>query len=297
MDACNLSTPYFFADDTSLLFKSRTTSEELITEIHSVSHWLHQNKLDLNESKTFVMNFFETKANTNIQNRPVQKCKTYKYLRVILDASLTFEKHVESICLKLKKWIGIIARLRRTCSRNTVLIFYKTTVVPIFEYGLLINGGTTLNKLQKIKRLQKKILRIVFRKKPSDSIFDTLFEFKILTICELYIKHLLSFSLKSYFGLHSNKMMNEILTANQNFLYNTRSKTTRIMQTKTSKRISTRTSLGYRGRILINFLLKQKILPQLEQETMSCTKVKKLVNALQYSLIIQNDTLKKLVFK
>ena len=28
---------------------------------------------------------------------------------------------------------------------------------------------------------------------------------------------------------------------------------------------------------------------------MSCQKVKKLVNALQYSLIIQNDTLKKLV--
>ena len=92
-------------------------------------------------------------------------------------------------------------------------------------------------------------------------------------------------------------MMNEILTANQNFSYNTRSKTTRIIQTKTSKRISTRTSVGYRGRILINFLLKQKILPQLEQETMSCIKVKKLVNALQYSLIIQNDTLKKLVFK
>ena len=69
-------------------------------------------------------------------------------------------------------------------------MFYKTTVVPIFEYGLLIYGGTTLNKLQKIERLQKKILRIVFRKQPSDSIFDTLFEFKILTICELYLNHL-----------------------------------------------------------------------------------------------------------
>ena len=167
-------------------------------------------------------------------------------------------------------------------------------MVPIFEYGPLIYGGTTLNKLQKIERLQKKILRIVFRKKPSDSIFETLFEFKILTICELYIKHLLSFSLKSYFGLHSSKMRNEILTANQNFSYNTRSKTTRIIQTKTSKRIWTRTSLGYRGRILINFLLKQKILPQLEQETMSCIKPKELVNALQYSLIIQTDTLKNL---
>ena len=92
-------------------------------------------------------------------------------------------------------------------------------------------------------------------------------------------------------------MMKEILTTNQNFSYNTRSKTTRIIQTKTSKNNSTRTSLGYRGRILTNFLLKQKKLTQLEQETMSCIKVKKLVNALQYSLIIQNDTLKKLVLK
>ena len=81
----------------SLLFKNRPTSEELITEIHSVSHWLHQSKLDLNESKTFVMKFFETKANTNTQNCPVQKCNTYKHLGVILDVNLIFEKQVESI--------------------------------------------------------------------------------------------------------------------------------------------------------------------------------------------------------
>ena len=210
MNACKLSTPYFFADDTSLLFKLRPTPEKLNTEIHSVSLWLHQNKLDLNESKTFVKNFFEIKADTNVQNCAVQKCNTYKYLGVILDANLTLEAHVESIYLKLKKWFGIIARLWKTCSRNTILMFYKTTVVPIFEYGLLIYGGTTLNKLQKIEPLQKKILRIVYSKKPNDFIFETLFEFKILTICELCIKHLLSFSLKSYFGLHSNKMMNEI---------------------------------------------------------------------------------------
>ena len=103
VDACKLSTPYFFADDTSLLFKSRPTSEELITEVHSVSHWLHQNKLDLNESKTFVMNFFETKANTNIQNCPVQKCNTYKYLGVILDANLTFEKTCGIHLFKIKE--------------------------------------------------------------------------------------------------------------------------------------------------------------------------------------------------
>ena len=77
--------------------------------------------------------------------------------------------------------------------------------------------------------------------------------------------------------------MNEILTANQNFSFITRSKTTRIIQTKTSKRNSTRTSLGYRCRILIIVLLKQKTLPELEKEAMSCNKIKILVNALHYS--------------
>ena len=60
------------------------------------------------------MIFFETKANTNIQNCAVQKCNTYKYLGIILNANLTFETHMESICLKLKKWIRIIARLMKT---------------------------------------------------------------------------------------------------------------------------------------------------------------------------------------
>ena len=115
-------------------------------------------------------------------------------------------------------------------------MFYETTVVPIFEHGIFIYGRTTLNRLQKIERLQKKILRLVFRKKPSDSIFEILFEFTILTISELYIKNLLLFIFKPYLGLHSNKMMNKILTANENFSYTTRSKTTRIIQTKTLKK-------------------------------------------------------------
>ena len=44
VDDCKLSTPYFFDDDASLLYKRRPTSEELNTEFYSVSHWLHQNK-------------------------------------------------------------------------------------------------------------------------------------------------------------------------------------------------------------------------------------------------------------
>ena len=102
------------------------------------------------------MNFFETKANTNIQNCAGQKCNNYENLGVFLDSNLTFEAHVESICLKLKKWIRIVLSLRKTCIRNTILMFYKTTVVPIFEFGLLIYGGTTLNKLQKLNGYKRK---------------------------------------------------------------------------------------------------------------------------------------------
>ena len=85
---------HFFADETSLLFKKRPTSEKLNSEIHSVSYWLHQNKLDLIESKTFVMSFFETKINTNYQNCAVQKSNTCKYLRLFVDAILNFEAYV-----------------------------------------------------------------------------------------------------------------------------------------------------------------------------------------------------------
>ena len=106
------------------------------------------------------MIFFETKA--NYQNCTVQKCNTYKYLGVILDANSTFEAHAESNCLKLKKWVGISARLSITCSHNTIMMFNRTTLVPIFEHRIIIYGGKTLNKLQKFERLHEKTLRIVF---------------------------------------------------------------------------------------------------------------------------------------
>ena len=84
----------FFADETSLFFKKRPSSEKLNSEIHSVSYWLNQNKMDLIELKTFVMSFFETKTNTNYQSCAVQKCNSCKYLRLFVDANLTFEAYV-----------------------------------------------------------------------------------------------------------------------------------------------------------------------------------------------------------
>ena len=43
------------------------------------------------------------------------------------------------------------------CKANeNFLMFFKETVVPVFEYGLLIYGGTTLNKLQKMNDYNRK---------------------------------------------------------------------------------------------------------------------------------------------
>ena len=61
VDACRYSTPYLFADDTCLLFPKQPSCEELNKEITPIAGWLPSTKLEINHSKSFVLNFWSKK--------------------------------------------------------------------------------------------------------------------------------------------------------------------------------------------------------------------------------------------
>ena len=71
VDLCRYSPPYLFADDTCLFFPKQPSCEELNKEITSVVGWLHSNKLEMNHSKSFVVNFLSRKIARDIMESAI----------------------------------------------------------------------------------------------------------------------------------------------------------------------------------------------------------------------------------
>ena len=62
-------------------------------------------------------------------------CETHKHLGLLLDKRLAFDHYVEEIILRANKSIGLITKLHRYLSRNSLLTIHKVFIRPHLDYG------------------------------------------------------------------------------------------------------------------------------------------------------------------
>ena len=131
--------------------------------------WFIANKLSLNVSKRKLI-IFKSKNNklTNtdivikIQNRPIEWVTSTKFVGVIIDEEgLTWNNHIHTISQKIMRSTGLIAKLRHFVNLNTLKLFYCALVYPYLTYGNLTWAITYPTKLEKLHRIQKKIIRLM----------------------------------------------------------------------------------------------------------------------------------------
>lgn len=87
-----------------------------------------------------------------------------KYLGVILDRKLKFHKHIDSVKNKASGAINRLYPILKTHShlsyKNGVLI-YKMLIRPILTYAPAIWGGASKSQLEKLQRVQNRVLRLI----------------------------------------------------------------------------------------------------------------------------------------
>lgn len=89
---------------------------------------------------------------------------SHKLLGVYVDQDLSFNEHVEQLCKKLIKRIGLL-RLRQYLPLNERKLFYSTAIKPVFLYGGTVWSSTSKCNIRRIFRLQKKSSSCYFRAK------------------------------------------------------------------------------------------------------------------------------------
>ena len=166
--ACNLSTPFLFADDGALFFEDccRISLINMKIELLTIIKWLCVNKLSFNASKTEFMIFDNQdqidKLSVNILDTiiTIDECKVTKYLGLMLDNKLTFKHHIDHIKKKIAKRIGAMYRSSKLLPVKYRKMFANALMLPQFDYLDTIYCRASKTKLAELDLLYKKVAKI-----------------------------------------------------------------------------------------------------------------------------------------
>lgn len=155
-----------FADDLKI-YTSISTLEDCLnlqSNLNKVNQWCDLNKLKLNVSKckivTFTRKIIPIMYNYSINNDLLTRCMEIRDLGICFDSSLSFGKHVDTICKSASKMLGFI--IRNSQSFNTVVCLktlYFVYVRSRLEYGALIWYPIYACHKNRIEAIQRKFLK------------------------------------------------------------------------------------------------------------------------------------------
>ena len=166
--ACNLSTPYLFADDGALFFENscRKSFINMKIELLTIIKWLSANRLSFNSDKTEFMIFDTLDQEDQIVIElddigiSIKECKVTKYLGLMLDSKLNFKSHIDYIKKKVMKRIGAMYRSKNLLPVKYRKMFANALMLPQFDYLDTIYNRAGVTKLAELDLLYKKVAKI-----------------------------------------------------------------------------------------------------------------------------------------
>ena len=84
-----------------------------------------------------------------------------KFLGIYIDSNLTWKAHINHIVTKVAKTTGISYKARHFLPSQTLRTLYYSLIYPYLNYGNVIWGNTYPSRIESIRKLQKKIIRII----------------------------------------------------------------------------------------------------------------------------------------
>ena len=161
-----------YADDTNVIFSHHCFPQlisTLQTELDTLNTWFQSNKLIVNidksnfiyfhnQSKQIPINF--QNINLCMNNIPLKQVQCTQFLGVYIDCNLNWNMHINTLCKRLSRSVGILNRLRNIVPTKILFTLYNTLFLSHVNYCNAVWGNTYQTKLQPILTLQKRAIRI-----------------------------------------------------------------------------------------------------------------------------------------
>lgn len=203
---------YLFADD-NILLSINWDYDEMIKNLqydfNLLNTWFLENELFISSEKTIQMNISVPKMK-NVQKQSVVKhhakckilqenregCKCHnkckkleiknaaKYLGIYIDSSWNFKTHISHVIVKLRQILPKIYQIKNILNSKNKKIIYEAWVASHLRYALEIYGFASDYLIDKLQKLQNKIVKLLFGSK-SKKTSESYNENKILKIRQM----------------------------------------------------------------------------------------------------------------
>lgn len=145
-----------------------------------------------------------------IDHKSIEQVTETKFLGIIVDQKLTWEKHVDSVVSKLSSICFVIRQLRPTVSLDVLKMAYYGLVHSVLSYGLIFWGNSA--HMHRVFIMQKKIIRCCVGASPRESCKQIFKNLAVLTLPCLYI-YLITLDIKRNYSTHvRNNMIHNYCT-------------------------------------------------------------------------------------
>ncbi len=155
-----------FADDMALYRPIHTPLdyELLQKDIDAISRWISAIHMQFNAQKCkFMLLFFSRKRSNDafpntlsIDGVPLQKADAYKYLGVFLTSDLNWSFHINTICSKTKKLVGLFHhKFFSAMDVNSCTLLYKAFISPNLEYACQVWDPHLKKDIAALESVQK----------------------------------------------------------------------------------------------------------------------------------------------
>ena len=131
----------------------------------------------------------------------MERVDSYKYLGILLDSQLKFDEHVSYVKQKTFTKIKLLGRLKWVLDRETLLLLYKTLILPIIDYGDMAYHGLNQQDAHCLQKLQNIACRAILRADMRTHIDEMHGELQVSTLYQRRCQHIVTLVFKFLNGM------------------------------------------------------------------------------------------------
>jgi len=126
------------------------------TNLLSIENWASTWQLPISGSKSYYMHIsnkilVKTDPGFRLSNSALVKVTKVKDLGVIFNNHLSFKDHINSIIGKAKQRLYLLTKCILTKDPTSLILAYKTYILPIFDYCSPIWSPNTIGNIKRIE--------------------------------------------------------------------------------------------------------------------------------------------------
>lgn len=157
-----------FADDCVLYNEINTKADQILlnSALQKVASWCHQWQMVINSEKTVFMRITHRKKpltfDYNINNTFLSEVSCCKYLGLWISNDLKWNTHINYVISNANRKLFFLRRALKLTTPSVRLLAYKSVVLPILDYAVMIWDPHTKTNLTKLEKVQRRAARFIY---------------------------------------------------------------------------------------------------------------------------------------